>query len=90
METWLPIAISCIMAIVAIITLSRNGKKETSDIAAERASLSADVKYIRGSIDEMKLDNRVMQKDVSDLKIKVVEIEQSVKHAHERLDKKGA
>ena len=34
----------------------------------------------------MRIDNRVMQKDVGDLKIKVTEIEQSVKSAHKRLD----
>ena len=90
METWLPIAISCVMAIVAIVTLAKNNSKSTSEDAAERASLSADVKYIRGSIDEMKVDNRVLQRDVGDLKIKVVEIEQSVINAHKRLDEKGA
>ena len=28
-EVWIPIALSCIMAIIAIITLARNGKKDT-------------------------------------------------------------
>jgi hypothetical protein len=32
------------------------------------------------------VDNRKIQSDVGDLKIKVVEIEQSVKSAHKRLD----
>lgn len=92
MATWLPIAISSVMAIVAIITLAKNNNKSTSESAAERASLSADVKYIRGSIDEIKVDSRVMQRDVGDLKIKVTEIEQNVKHAHQRIDdiQKGA
>lgn len=91
METWLPIVISCVMAIVAIITLAKNNSKSTSDIAAERAALSADVKYIRGSIDEIKIDSRVMQKDIGELKIKVTAVEQSVKNAHQRLDDlKGA
>ena len=85
-EVWIPIALSCVMAIVAIVTLAMNGKKDLNQNAADRANLTADVKYIRGSIDEMKIDNRVMQKDVSDLKIKVTEIEQSVKSAHKRLD----
>ena len=85
-EVWIPIALSCVMAIIAIVTLARNGKKDMNQIATDRANLTADVKYIRGSIDEMRIDNRVMQKDVGDLKIKVTEIEQSVKSAHKRLD----
>ena len=35
--TWIPIALSSIMAIIALITLMRNGKKDTSDEAAQRA-----------------------------------------------------
>ena len=88
---WIPIALSCVMAIVAIITLAKNTKKDTSAEAEARASMSANVKYIRESIDEIKVDNRAIQKDVGDLKVKVVEIEQGVKSAHKRLDdlKKG-
>jgi septal ring factor EnvC (AmiA/AmiB activator) len=83
---WIPIALSCVMAIIAIITLAKNSKKDTQQDAEQRASMTADMKYIRNSIDEIKVDNRVIQKDVSDLKIKTVEIEQSVKSAHKRLD----
>jgi 5-bromo-4-chloroindolyl phosphate hydrolysis protein len=89
---WIPIALSSVMAIVAIITLAMNGKKSTEKEAEQRASLTADVKYIRGSIDEIKVENRVIQKDVGDLKIKVIEVEQGMKSAHKRLDdlQKGA
>lgn len=83
---WIPIALSCVMAIVAIITLAKNGKKETQDEAIQRANMTADIKYIRGSIDDIKVENKSMQRDVGDLKVKVVEIEQSVKSAHKRLD----
>ena len=83
---WIPIALSSVMAIVAIITLATNGKKSTEKEAEQRASLTADVKYIRGSIDEIKVENRVIQKDVGDLKIKIIEVEQGMKSAHKRLD----
>ena len=85
-STWIPIALSSVMAMIAIITLYKNGKKDTEKDAEQRAMLTADVKYIRGSIDEIKVENRVIQKDVGDLKIKVIEIEQSAKSAHKRLD----
>lgn len=82
----IPIVLSCIMAIVAIVTLATNRKKDTQDDAIQRANLTADVKYIRNSIDDIKVENKTIQRDVGDLKIKVVEIEQSVKSAHKRLD----
>lgn len=85
-EAWIPIALSCVMAIIAIITLAKNGKKETADDAIKQASMTADIKYIRDSIDDIKVENKVMSKDVSDLKVKVTEIDQSVKSAHKRLD----
>ena len=56
---WVPIVLSCIMAIIAIITLARNGKKDTEADAMQRASMSADVKYIRDSIDDIKVENRM-------------------------------
>lgn len=83
---WIPIALSCVMAIVAIITLAKNGKKETRAEAIQMASMTADIKYIRNSVDDIKVENKSMQRDVGDLKVKVVEIEQSVKSAHKRLD----
>ena len=83
---WIPIALSCVMAIIAIVTLARNSKKDSQQEAEQRASMTADMKYIRTSVDEIRLDNKTIQKDVGDLKVKVTEIEQSTKSAHKRLD----
>lgn len=83
---WIPIVLSSVMAIIALITLGKNTKKDTQQEAIDRASMTADIKYIRGSIDDIKVENRVIQTDVGNLKIKVTEIEQSVKSAHKRLD----
>ena len=86
LEVWIPIVLSCVMAIIALITLLRNTKKDTSAEAEQRAAVSADLKYIRSSVDDIKLDNKDMKREVGDLKIKVTEIDQSVKSAHKRLD----
>ena len=83
---WIPIALSCVMAIIAIITLAKNSKKDNEKEAEQRAAMTSDMKYIRSSVDEIKVDNRVIQKDVGELKVKIVEIEQSAKSAHKRLD----
>ena len=89
---WIPIALSCVMAIVAIITLAKNTKKDSDKEIEQRATMTADLKYIRDGLDTIKVDNRTIQRDVGDLKVKVIEIDQSVKSAHKRLDdmqKKG-
>ena len=80
--TWIPIALSCVMAIIAIITLAKGNKRDTEKEAEERAAMRSDMKYIRSSVDEIRLDNKSIQKDVADLKIKVVEIETGLKSAH--------
>lgn len=64
----------------------RTQNKDTSSDATERATMSADLRYIRQSIDEIKLENKAIQRDIEDLKTRVVVIEQSTKRAHERLD----
>jgi hypothetical protein len=90
-EVWIPIALSCVMAIVAIITLAKNAKKDTQDDAVQKATLAADLKYIRDGVDDIKLDNRVIKEDIGKLQTKVARIEQSVESAHQRIDdmKKG-
>jgi peptidoglycan hydrolase CwlO-like protein len=85
-ETWIPIVLSCLTALAAIITLAKNGKKDTAAEAIQRAKMTADIDYIRTSIDDIKLENKSIQRDLTDLKAKVVEIEQSTKSAHKRLD----
>ena len=79
------------MFIVALITLRRNVNADTATSATERATLTADVRYIRSSVDEIKVENRIIRKDVEELKTKVAEAEASAKSAHKRLDdlKKG-
>ena len=83
---WIPIVLSCIMAIVAIITLAKNTKKDSDKELEQRVTMTADLKYIRDSLDGIKVDNRKIQSDVGDLKIKVIEIERDVRSAHKRLD----
>ena len=90
-STVLPLAISCGMFILALITLRRNQTQDTTATASERATLNANVQYIRSSIDEIKLENRAIRTDLDDLKVKVAEIDSATKSAHKRLDdlKKG-
>lgn len=85
-ETIVAICVPLIALIFTALTFKRNTDKDTGASAAERATMNANISYIRTSIDEIKLDNKSIQKDVSELNKKVVEIEASTKMAHKRLD----
>ena len=81
-----PYIVSAVSLLLAVLAYKRNDRQGTTADATERATLSADVRYIRSSVDEIKLENRAIKKDVDDLKTKVIEIEASTKSAHRRID----
>ena len=86
LETIVAICVPLIALIFTALTFKRNADKDTGATAAERATMNANISYIRTSIDEIKLDNKSIQKDVSDISKKLVEVEASAKSAHKRLD----
>ena len=90
-ESIIPICISACALLFTALSFRRTSNHDTSDVATQRATIIADIRYVRDSIDEIKLENKSIQKDLSELKAKVVEIEASTKSAHKRLDdlKKG-
>ena len=85
-ETIISLVLAFCALLFTALSFRRTQNQDTSKVATDRATMTADVKYIRSSIDEIKLENRAIQRDVGDLKTKVVEIEQSTKSAHKRLD----
>jgi len=85
-ETIVAIAVPLIALIFTALTFKRNSDRDTSENASERATMSADIKYIRTSIDDIKVDNRVIKADIGELQTKVARVEQSVENAHKRID----
>jgi uncharacterized coiled-coil DUF342 family protein len=85
-ETIISIVIAFCALLFTALSFRRTQNQDTSASATERATMTADVRYIRQSIDEIKLENRAIQKDVGELKTKVAEIDASAKSAHKRLD----
>lgn len=81
---------SLLVAVIAIIftilSFRRTANKDLAATAIESANMTADIRYIRNSIDEIKLENRGMKKDIDDIKSRVIVVEQSVESAHKRLD----
>jgi predicted nucleic acid-binding Zn-ribbon protein len=87
--TIIALGISLLALIVNMLSFRRNSNQDTSATAAERATLTANVNYIRQSIDEIKLENRAIQQDIIEIKTRVVRAEESAKSAHKRLDDLG-
>ena len=85
-ETIISIVIAFCALLFTALSFRRTQTQDTTASATERATMTADVRYIRTSIDEIKLENRAIQKDVTDLKTKLVEVDSSVKSAHKRID----
>lgn len=84
--TIISLAIAFCALLFTALSFRRTSGLDISTTAAERATMRADLQYIRQSIDDIKLENRAIQKDVTEMKAKIVEIEQSTKSAHKRLD----
>ena len=85
-ETIVAIVVPLLALCFTAMTFRRNVDHDNSAAATERATLTADVRYIRSSIDEIKIENRSIQKDISDLTKKVVEVEADCRNAHKRID----
>lgn len=85
-ETLISLVIAFCALLFTALSFRRTQNQDTTASATERATMTADVRYIRASIDEIKLENKAIQRDIEDLKTKVVIIEQSTKSAHKRLD----
>lgn len=91
METIISLVIAFGALLFTAMSFRRTSNKDTSESASARATMSADIKYIRDSVDDIKVDNRVIKADLSTLQTKVAKVEQSVESAHQRIDdlKKG-
>lgn len=91
-ETIISLCVAVCALLFTALSFRRTQNKDTSETASERATMTADIKYIRTSIDDIKVDNRVIKADIGELQTKVARVEQSVESAHKRIDdmmKKG-
>lgn len=85
-ETIISLVIAFCALLFTALSFRRTQTQDTTASATERATMTANISYIRQSIDEIKLDNRTIKTDLDELKTKVVEIDASAKSAHRRID----
>lgn len=85
-ETIMSLLVALAALIFTALSFRRTSHGDTAEQATERANMTADIRYIRSSVDEIKLENKAIQKEMIDLKERLVIVEQSVKTAHSRVD----
>lgn len=78
--------VALISLIFAILTFTRNGRKDLVVDAKEKATINVKLDNISNNVADIKYDITATKKDVSALTTKVAEIESSVKSAHHRID----
>ena len=90
-ETIISLGVALCALLFTALSFRRTQNRDTSETASERATMTADIKYIRTSVDDIKVDNRVIKENIGELQTKVARVEQSVEAAHQRIDdlKKG-
>lgn len=82
----IPICLSIAALIYTAVSFRRTANKDQSQTAADRARMEADIRYIRDSVDDIKLQYKSLAKDLTDLRDRVVAVEASAKSAHKRMD----
>lgn len=71
------------------VALLRNGRKDVHDASASNAEMQAKLSHISTGVDDIRLEQRAMRGEVSDLATRVTRTEERVNDAHKRLDRLG-
>lgn len=82
--------ISLVVGICALgftaLSFRRTVNKDNAGNASQLATMTADIRYIRQTIDDIKSANREITADVANLRTKIAEVAASVENAHKRID----
>lgn len=81
-----PICLSIAALIYTAVSFRRTANKDNGQVMADRARMEADIRYIRDSVDDIKLQYKSLAKDLTDLRDRVITVEASAKSAHKRMD----
>lgn len=85
-ETVVSMTVAVAALIFTALSFRRTSHSDTAANAMERANMTADIRYIRTSVDDIKLENKAIQKDIVGVRERLAYVEQSAKSAHSRID----
>lgn len=90
MSIEITLLISIVSVSIAVITiiynLRRNAKKDTSEDAAQMATVITELKSISSGIDDIKKEITSIKDDVKENRDRTTRLEESCKQAHKRID----
>lgn len=87
METVIAVAGVVSAIVLGWTARGRDIKKETKDEASTAAALKSDVQYIKGGVDDIRIDLRAQGQKVDVLCERVAIVEESNKQSHKRIDR---
>ena len=85
-EISLALICSILGAVIGIATFSRNRDKDIKKDTKEEAETKAKLDYISKGVDDIRIDFKTQQRDMQELKERVIKNEASIKSAHKRID----
>lgn len=82
------IALACTLlgAVLSFLTFQRNKGRDIRADTKEGAETKAKLDYISKGVDDIKIDFKVQQREMQELKERVIKNEESTKSAHKRID----
>lgn len=87
MET-ISVALICTVGgfVISYLKFQRNKGHDIRADTREEAETRAKLDYIATAVDEIRLDNKARDREVTELKERVIRNEESTKSAHKRID----
>lgn len=78
--------IAAIASVTAIIAFAINRSKDKFNDGANDSSIKGDIRYMRNSFDDLRLDVKEIARKQDDQAERLARCEESVKSAHHRID----
>lgn len=73
--------------IITYFTFVRNRDKDIKHDATKDAKVSTKLDYISTGVDDMRIELRANQKEMSRMNEQIIRVDESTKSAHKRIDK---
>ena len=78
-EVIVSLCISGFALLFTALSFRRATFKDTTSDAKELAIMNANIQYIRNAIDDIKLENRAIKKELDELKSRIIVVEQKLR-----------
>lgn len=81
---YMTVALSLTAIVYTAVSFRKAANKDASTSAAQRATMEANIQYIRNSIDDIKLEFKGIKKDVDEIKSRLIVAENEIKNLKDK------